>query len=815
MKKLFFILAICLCNISLLYCEEDVQVLMFNAQKGDTKSQYMLGRMYQQDEYLPQKREQMIYWWTLAAQKNDEWGIKAQYDLGLRYLDRGYTEDNEEMLKKAFVLLKKAADSGYKYALPHLAGVYEMGLGTERDYRKAYETYKKFEESHLYLIDGTSWARLQMALLCLKENYTDENGRDAKYWFNKAAEIGEYPDVGWYNDWIVPDDDKAILWYTNEAQKGNPLAQAYLGVLLTERDANKAFDWTKKAAENGVGYAQYRLSTIYRYGEVEDKDKALYWLQKAANQGYIKAQYDLGSMYLNGGGDIPSVHKDLSQAFSWYSKISQTSIESLRRVLGEYDFSGYVLAFGKMYFYGWGTEKDYKKAFYWIRQYPEDDLENYDEPFLRLGDMYYNGWGVEQNYQQALFNYLEASERKGEYYYAAQYQIGRMYYYGHGVKPDNNEAFSKFKLAAEHGISSAQLLLGYMLETGQGASQDFPRALYWYNKAAEDGNIDALYRIGLMYEEGTGVGKSFPMAMAWYKKAADKGHSQAQQKYDDLASLGFAENNEIQNGFVPEIEDVDINIPQTNIRNTNTFVLIIANENYDESEQISHVEYALNDGKIFRQYCERTLGIPAANILESYDATYGKFKKQFNLLRERVQGHPDANVILYYSGHGVPDEANHTSYILPVDGSASDLSTCFKLDAIYNQLGELPISRIVVFIDACFSGTNRGSGLIASNARGVALKAVPGKPKGNMVVFSAAQGNETAWPYSDKEHGMFTYFLLKKLQQSNGEVSLQDLGDYITTNVQEQSLISNNKKQTPNVEPATAVTDSWQNWKLK
>lgn len=811
MKKLFFILAICLCNISLLYCEEDVQVLMFNAQKGDTRSQYMLGQMYQYEG----NREQTIYWWKLAAQKEGEWAQMAQYNLGTEYLVKGeYLVDGNEYFKEAFILLKKAAESGYARALPHLGAMYELGLGTEKDYRKAYETYKKYEEAHMSN-DETAWARLRLALLCLNDGFNENEAAD---WFYRAAQTGEYPDMAWETYWTTHGYNDAILWYTDMAKKGYSWAQAYLGIMLKyKKDDENSFYWLQKAAEQGVAYAQFELAEKYidPFGTKKDETQGLYWLQKAVKQGDIKAQFILGLIYYQGRYGITSIPKDDSQAFSLFSKIAKFNSDTLKSVLGGDDYARFVFALGKMYYYGQGTEQDYSRAFYWLRQYPENDLEYIDKPFVMLGDMYYNGWGVEQNFQRALYNYLEASEREGEYYYAVQYQIGRMYYNGHGVKQDYNEAFSKFKLAAENGISSAQLLLGYMLETGQGINQDFPRALYWYNKAAEDGNIEALYRIGLMYEEGTGVGKSFPIAMAWYKKAADKGHSEAKQKYNELASLGFAENNEIQNGFVPEIEDVDINIPQTNIKNTNTFVLIIANENYDESEQISHVEYALNDGKIFRQYCERTLGIPATNILESYDATYGKFRKQFNLLRDRVQGHPDANVILYYSGHGVPDEANHTSYILPVDGSASDLSTCFKLDAIYNQLGELPISRIVVFIDACFSGTNRGSGLIASNARGVALKAVPGKPKGNMVVFSAAQGNETAWPYSDKEHGMFTYFLLKKLQQSNGEVSLQDLGDYITTNVQEQSLISNNKKQTPNVEPAAAVTDSWQNWKLK
>ena len=117
-------------------------------------------------------------------------------------------------------------------------------------------------------------------------------------------------------------------------------------------------------------------------------------------------------------------------------------------------------------------------------------------------------------------------------------------------------------------------------------------------------------------------------------------------------------------------------------------------------------------------------------------------------------------------------------------------------------------------MDACFSGSKREQGMLAS-ARGVALKAKAGQPKGNMVVFSAAQGDETAYPYTAKQHGMFTYYLLKKLQETKGDVTLQELGNYITTNVKQQSVLENNKMQSPCVMPATDVADNWKNWKLK
>ena len=120
---------------------------------------------------------------------------------------------------------------------------------------------------------------------------------------------------------------------------------------------------------------------------------------------------------------------------------------------------------------------------------------------------------------------------------------------------------------------------------------------------------------------------------------------------------------------------------------------------------------------------------------------------------------------------------------------------------------------IIIFMDACFSGAQRGGEMLAS-ARGVAIKVSAGKPLGNMVVLSAAQGDETAFPYHAKGHGMFTYFLLKKLQETKGKVTLGDLSDYITDNVLKQSIVVNRKSQTPTVIPSASLIN-WREMKLR
>jgi hypothetical protein len=100
-------------------------------------------------------------------------------------------------------------------------------------------------------------------------------------------------------------------------------------------------------------------------------------------------------------------------------------------------------------------------------------------------------------------------------------------------------------------------------------------------------------------------------------------------------------------------------------------------------------------------------------------------------------------------------------------------------------------------------------------ARGVAIKTKPSAPSGKMVVFSAASGDETAYPYKEKGHGLFTYFLLKKLQESKGNITFGELSKYITTNVRQQSIVVNSKSQTPTVIPSAALGAGWESMKLR
>lgn len=312
-------------------------------------------------------------------------------------------------------------------------------------------------------------------------------------------------------------------------------------------------------------------------------------------------------------------------------------------------------------------------------------------------------------------------------------------------------------------------------------------------------------------------------------KLNGKTYHSAQTYTDDDASslavnlpvldLGLEQNGQtvadnIQSGVtVPAVvDDLDTNIPAGSNVNTNTFVVIIGNENY---QRVAHVQYAANDATVFGEYCQKTLCVPQKNIRSYKDATYATIMaalKDIEDISKAYKGNID--VIFYYAGHGVPSESDQSAYLLPVDADGSQMDFCLSTKHLYQSLNSLGARKVIVLMNACFSGAQRGDGMLTA-ARGVALKVKDDVPTGNMVVFTAANGQQTAYPYKEKGHGMFTYFLLKKLQDTKGNVSFGDLTDYVSEQVAQQSVVVNKRSQTPTVIPANSLSGSWRNLKLQ
>ena len=166
-------------------------------------------------------------------------------------------------------------------------------------------------------------------------------------------------------------------------------------------------------------------------------------------------------------------------------------------------------------------------------------------------------------------------------------------------------------------------------------------------------------------------------------------------------------------GYVFEkLSDVDKDIPKNNTENPYRFALIIGNEDYSSKQnQLNdeiNVEFARNDASAFKEYAISVLGIPEQNITMVLDATTGQMSQalsRINLIVKNTKG--KGEFFIYYAGHGLPDEVTREPYIIPVDISGQNAKDGIKLQDMYAKLTEFPSKRMVVFIDACFSGDRK------------------------------------------------------------------------------------------------------------
>lgn len=264
------------------------------------------------------------------------------------------------------------------------------------------------------------------------------------------------------------------------------------------------------------------------------------------------------------------------------------------------------------------------------------------------------------------------------------------------------------------------------------------------------------------------------------------------------------------------ISEVDVDdIPQKikGYERKDAVALIIGIGKYRE-EKIPPVKYAARDAAIMAKYFENLGGIPRTNIQVLIDEKASKSDIQAYIeewIPRRVN--EKSTVFIYYSGHGAPDLQGKEAYIVPYEGQPDFPSQLYSLQNMYDALGKLKAKQVVVMLDSCFSGA-KGRSVTREGARPLVMNLDTILPANNkVVVIAGAAGNQISSDYDRAKHGLFTYYLLRGLRgeadkKRTGSVDLDELYQYVKTNVSEKASTELNRDQTPVLLPAeTKVTD--------
>ena len=598
------------------------------------------------------------------------------------------------------------------------------------------------------------------------------NYSEAIKWLKKAAENGDsrcYAYLG-SSYFELQNYQEAVTWLKKAVNNGDTRVYVGLGASYKQlKQYSEAISWLKKATDYDDNQAYFLLSQCY-YAQF-DYEKAIIWAKKAANNGETRAYIALGASYMQ--------LKQYSEAMPWLKKAVDNNDIQAFYWLGIY----YII------------QKNDQEAFKWIKKAAEKgDVNSY----LELGSCYDFGIGVEKNIYEAINWYKKANKKGNEL--AASSLCSAYYKLGNYTE---TKKWAEIAITQKEGNFVGHRILALLNMYGLGTQQNKDKAFEFIAKAIDE----AKQKGGPMPNTLDAEGELY---------LANNDISKAREIYNTILKETpdfYAQTETKLSKFMKEHkgDDVDINIPIANNMSNLTFAVIISNEKYQMEKP---VQYAENDGKIFTEYCKKALGLPEKNVHFITNATLNNIKHEIKWLQDVIAVYNgDAKVIFYYAGHGIPDEQNKSAYLLPIDGYGSDVTTGYALEDLYKALGCLPSKAVTVFLDACFSGAKRDGDMLAS-ARGVAIKVKQNYPTGNMVVFTAAQGDETAYPYKEEGHGLFTYYLLKKLQETKGDVTLGELGDYIKTQVERQSIVTNGKLQSPAILSASSIGNSWKEWKL-
>jgi hypothetical protein len=215
-----------------------------------------------------------------------------------------------------------------------------------------------------------------------------------------------------------------------------------------------------------------------------------------------------------------------------------------------------------------------------------------------------------------------------------------------------------------------------------------------------------------------------------------------------------------------------IGLPAPTLASTNPdgVAVIIGNKGY--SEGIPAVTFAHNDAEAMRRYVVEVLGFEAENVIDLRDATQAELISAFGNERNhkgKLWSYlaPDgaSDVVVFYSGHGVPGLEDERGYLLPVnaDPNQPELNG-YPLDLLYKNLGKLKgeARAVTVYLDACFSGGS-GGGLVVTETSGILVPYKQPKDVGGLRVLTAAEGDQVASWDKEAKHGLFTRHLLDAL----------------------------------------------------
>ncbi len=264
------------------------------------EGKFTLGEMYYWGiDYFPQNDGRALYWYREAALAEHQMGqayLAEMYyqaegfdDEGdFDYSDEGDPSPNYRKAFHWFLQSTKHDEMGEenKDAEFYLGDMYYQGHGVDRDYKKAFEWFKKSADQ--------------------------DNNREAEF---------RLADMYYRGEGVDQDYIKAIQLFYKAGKEGHNQAQYNMGVIYDnpDRGGDTKVDHDKDSSTPKISP---HLANAANY------DEAHKWFKKSANQGNVPAAFSLGLLYVTGGGS--EFEADSVQAYRWILFAQNNGVDTIK-----------------------------------------------------------------------------------------------------------------------------------------------------------------------------------------------------------------------------------------------------------------------------------------------------------------------------------------------------------------------------------------------------------------------------------------------------------------------------------------------------
>lgn len=247
---------------------------------------------------------------------------------------------------------------------------------------------------------------------------------------------------------------------------------------------------------------------------------------------------------------------------------------------------------------------------------------------------------------------------------------------------------------------------------------------------------------------------------------------------------------------------------------TNGYALLIGvSDNLNPSYALPTVARdaaALHKVLIHPQRC----AYPAGNVrlLTGSDASRAGIFAGLSWLKDRIAADrtDSATAILYYSGHGVLNQADNTYYFLPYDISSPIIDSVIRAEDVAAEIELVRPRRLLVILDCCHAGGMGIKGDDVFSGAGLARRAAPARARSvvalmsgqGRAVLSSSTAAESSYIRADRKMSIFTYHLVEALTghaQPEGatDVLVSDVMSYVSRAVPRSAREEYNVSQTP------------------